>query len=367
MRVSRVWRRLAVAVVMLAGGAELAEAASVCSQLEAQLASLQKGSGAKQAAAFAGAANRQRDEISAAQQRARQAGCGGGFLFFQQKQSPQCASMLQGIQRMKNNLAKLENSQQSAAAASANSGGQRSGLLRQLGDNNCGPQYAAYSSQNRPKNFLERLFNPEVNRPVAVAAPPEQGTVLQRNDSNDNGGYDTGFGRGRYRTLCVRTCDGYYFPISYATSRDGFARDEQICKQTCPGTEVVLYAHRNPGQDSSKALSTIDESRYSDLPTAFAYRTNLTQGCGCGKPADLDIVAGGYSPALMDLSTAGGLAPIPDVRPPRGEDPETIANRLGQLDPGEVGKPNEATPVASLSLPTNGVVRRVGPSYFYAQ
>ncbi|MBN9018065.1 MAG: DUF2865 domain-containing protein [Rhizobiales bacterium] len=365
MRVSRVWRRLAVAVVMLAGGAELAEAASVCSQLEAQLSSLQKGTGARQAAAFAGAANQQRAEISAAQQRARQAGCGGGFLFFQSKQSPQCAGMLQGIQRMKNNLAKLESNQQNAAAASANAGGQRSGLLRQLGDNNCGPQYAAYSSQNRPKNFLERLFTPQT--PQIAMAPAEQGVVLQRDDSQDSGGYDTGFGRGRYRTLCVRTCDGYYFPISYSTTRDGFTRDEQICKQTCPGTEVVLYAHRNPGQDSSKALSTIDESRYSDLPTAFAYRTNLTQGCGCGKPADLDIVAGGYSPALMDLSAAGGLAPIPDVRPSRGEDPETIANRVGQLDPGAVGKPNATTPVASLNLPTNGVVRRVGPSYFYAQ
>ena len=349
--------------------ADLAEAASsVCNTLESRLASLQKSSGANKAAAFAGAANQQRSEIAAAEARARQSGCTGGFLIFQPKPKPQCASILKGIERMKANLRKLQSNQQSLSYASANVNSRRADLLRQLGDNNCGAQYASYSTQNRPRNFLEKLFNPDpvVRQPVIVNQGP--GQVLQRDDSFDSGGYDTGFSGGNYRTLCVRTCDGYYFPIAYSTSRRNFEAQEQVCKQMCPGTEVVLYAHRNPGQDSSKALSTVDRSRYTDLPNAFAYRTNLVAGCTCGKSTALDIVAGGYSPAMMNLPSAG-IAPIPGARPSRGEDPETVANRLGQLDPIEVGKPNVTVPVASLNVTVTagGPVRRVGPSYFYAQ
>lgn len=356
--------------MLVLGVADIAEAAStVCNKLESQLGSLQKSSGAGKAAAFATAATRQRSEIATAENRARKSGCYGGFLIFKTKPDPQCGSMLKSIERMKANLRKLQSNQQSLSSASANSSGRRTDLLRQLGDNNCGAQYASYSSRNRPRNFLEQLFNPSAGmpQPQQVSALPPEGRVLQRNDSFDNGGYDTGFGGGKYRTLCVRTCDGYYFPIAYSTTRSSFEAQEQVCKQMCPGTEVVLYAHRNPGQDSSKALSTIDRSRYSDLPNAFAYRTSLVPGCTCGKSTALDIVAGGYTPAMMSMGDAG-IAPIPDMRPTPGEDPETVANRLGQLDPVEVGKPNVTTPVASLAVEkVNGPVRRVGPSYFYAQ
>ena len=36
----------------------------------------------------------------------------------------------------------------------------------------------------------------------------------------------TGAPSGTYRTVCVRSCDGYYFPISYATTAERFAGSE---------------------------------------------------------------------------------------------------------------------------------------------
>ena len=42
---------------------------------------------------------------------------------------------------------------------------------------------------------------------------------------------------GTFRTICVRTCDGFYFPISYATSPDRFRDDEQTCQRMCPAAE----------------------------------------------------------------------------------------------------------------------------------
>ncbi len=358
--------RIAVAAVLLFGLGGAAEAAStLCRSLEAQLSASQGGG---RAAAFNGAANRQRQEIASAESQARRNGCYGGTFFTKdQSASPQCRGLLGSISQMKGNLAKLDRSSRIQAARQPSGGGNRDAILRQLGANDCGPQYASYVAQPQQRNFLQRLFNPDPlpSRDVAVV-PAAPVTRNSARDNPDGGGYDSGFGRGTYRTLCVRTCDGYYFPISYATTRSNFATDEQICHQMCPGTDVALFAHRNPGQDSSRALSTTDQSRYSDLATAFAYRTSYNASCTCGKSTALDSVAGGYSPASIG-PYASSLAPVPAGRPDQGEDPETLANRKGQFDPGEIGKPNVARPVAALILPPVGAVRRVGPSYYYAQ
>src|SRR6185312_7928840 len=44
-----------------------------------------------------------------------------------------------------------------------------------------------------------------------------------------------------YRTFCVRTCDGYYFPMSPASSRGQFARDQKNCQAACPNAEMQLF------------------------------------------------------------------------------------------------------------------------------
>src|SRR5262249_61418205 len=88
---------------------------------------------------------------------------------------------------------------------------------------------------------------------------------------------------GTYRTLCVRTCDGYYFPISYSTVPSKFPEDEQICHRQCPAAEVALYSYRNPGEDVARAVSTSGRL-YSDLPTAFSYRKQYNAACSCRLP-----------------------------------------------------------------------------------
>jgi hypothetical protein len=94
--------------------------------------------------------------------------------------------------------------------------------------------------------------------------------------------YDSGFPQERpetYRTLCVRTCDGYYFPISFSTMRSEFARDAEKCTASC-GSEARLFYHPNPG---GKVEDMIDLSGlgYASLPNAFRYRQSLVNGCGC--------------------------------------------------------------------------------------
>jgi hypothetical protein len=83
-----------------------------------------------------------------------------------------------------------------------------------------------------------------------------------------------------FRTLCVRTCDGYYFPISYATVPSRFGEDERTCKRLCPAAETALYTHRNPGEQIDQAMS-IGGRAYSELPTAFKYRQEFNPSCSC--------------------------------------------------------------------------------------
>jgi hypothetical protein len=155
----------------------------------------------------------------------------------------------------------------------------------------------------------------------------------------------------------VRTCDGFYFPISYSTTRANFAEDARACAAMCPGTEARLYAHRNPGGEPEEMVS-IDGEPYTSLPTAFRYRETYDPQCSC-KPA------GGYAASVVDPSRRPPLEPdaafLPRPRPAPGEDPETLANRAGDFTPRAVAPDEDVT--ASISTQGERPVRAVGPVF----
>jgi hypothetical protein len=164
--------------------------------------------------------------------------------------------------------------------------------------------------------------------------------------------------RGTYRTLCVRTCDGYYFPISFSTSRDRLPEDERTCQAMCPGTEVKLFYHDNPG-GGPENMTALDGEAYTSLATAFQYREKLNEACTCG-PAGGATVAGASAPAG---ATALLISPPPEPRPAPDEDPETLANRAGDLLPRAATPEPAAT--ASLGQGADGrPVRIVGPPHW---
>jgi hypothetical protein len=140
--------------------------------------------------------------------------------------------------------------------------------------NECGPQYRQYANRGGGGGFFENLFG--------------GGTIITPGTPPGGVGGDT------YRTVCVRTCDGYYFPISYSTTPASFPQDEQTCQRMCPAAEVALYSHRNPGEDISQALSTGGRN-YSELPNAFAFRKAFNSSCSCRAPGQT------WSQALQHL------------------------------------------------------------------
>gem|GEM_PF-4625147 len=104
------------------------------------------------------------------------------------------------------------------------------------------------------------------------------------------------FGGGSYRTLCVRSCDGYYFPISTVTSRSNFARDDAVCQSLCPA--AALYAH-SAGSESENMYRVADGRSYKELETAFAYRKAYNPSCTCTFEAKMIVSADGQE--LIDV------------------------------------------------------------------
>jgi hypothetical protein len=237
-----------------------------CLRLESQLAAFDRGvtgdpAKAEQIKRYEDAAAKQQAELDRLGQQSQKLGCqGGGFFALFSGQSPQCGPLNNQIQQMRANLDRTLTDIQRLQGNTGEREGQRRGILVALGQNDCGPQYRQYATGG-PGGFFDSLFGGGGFSTPAPDAPLA----------------------GTYKTLCVRSCDGYYFPISYSTVPGKFAEDEQLCRRLCPATEVTLYTHRNPGEDVSRAVSSSGRS-YSELPTAFSYRKRYDAACSCRAP-----------------------------------------------------------------------------------
>ena len=241
----------------------------MCPRLEAQLATIDRGGGGdpakeEQIRRYQDAAAKQQSELDRVTSQAKRMGCdSSGFFSLFSGQSAQCGPVNNQIQQMRANLEQITTSLERLRGGFGGSerDSQRRSVLSALAQNNCGPQYA--NAARGPGSFLETLFG--------------------NNNNNNNPmtpGVDLGPQSGTYRTVCVRTCDGFYFPISFATVPARFPDDERTCKNLCPAAEASLFSYRNPGEDMNQAVS-INGQPYSSSPNAFRYRQEFNPSCAC--------------------------------------------------------------------------------------
>ncbi len=131
---------------------------------------------------------------------------------------------------------------------------------------------------------------------------------------------------GRYRSVCVRLCDGFYFPIHYSIYGSQLGPDSENCQSSC-AAPAELYVYRNPGQEIEQAVS-LTGSAYMDLPVALRFRKEYVKGCSC-KQAEYNPTAieGANKKAEADPNAAApaqgqAAAPAPQaVAPATGEPP----------------------------------------------
>jgi len=243
----------------------------LCTRLEGQLAAVDRGNAgdpgrAEQLRRYEEASGKQQAELDRMVAQTRRAGCeGSGFFLFNalQSQSQQCVDLNRQIANMRANLDRINVDLQRLRGNDFDRGEQRRSVMLALAQNNCGPQYR--TAARAPGGFFDQLFS----RDSGEGEPAPSGDLANPEAQG-----------GSLRTVCVRTCDGYYFPISYATNASRFAQDEKTCQRMCPAAEVMLFSYPTQGADITQATS-INGQPYTALPNALKYRTEFNPSCSC--------------------------------------------------------------------------------------
>ncbi len=226
-------------------------------------------------------------------------GCYEYFLFSKTlRRTRACVQQARDVEDANRRLGDLEAQRQSLESAGSQS--YQDEIIRELARNNCG---AAYQQEARRR---------------------DRGPLGFWNDGES----DSGYGGNRYqalpfatyRTMCVRACDGYYFPVSFSTLPNHFQRDQDVCQQQCAAPAELFY-YQNPGGSIDQMVSVVTNEPYTKLKTAFKYRKEYIPGCSCKQAEFVPQTASGApaAPAAPDASApqTEKRAGIPQFSPKR--------------------------------------------------
>jgi hypothetical protein len=330
-----------------------------CQRLEGQLAIIDRGgldpAKADQVRRYEESQTKQQSELDRVTTQAKRMGCDStGFFSLFNGQSAQCGPVNNQIQQMRANLDQITNSlQQLRGGGNSDRDTQRRSVLLALAQNNCGPQYAAAARAAQPNGFLDNLFGGNNNNNVA----PDAGTPA-----------------GTFRTVCVRSCDGYYFPISFATVPSRFSDDERTCKSLCPAADASLFTYRNPGEDMNQAVS-VSGQPYSSSPNAFRYRQEFNPSCSCKAAGQ------SWSEALKNIDDKAAAEQQGDIivtedrakkmsLPPAAA--KAAAAKKGRApttapEPDTTAAPPQAPTTNNAAASENKTIRSVGPTFIPAR
>jgi hypothetical protein len=265
-----------IAIVLLALLAPGLALADVCRSIQAELATIGRGDPAT--------ASRHAQEAGRIHAHMRSIGCErSGIFAFGAPPPPECGGL----------AARMRQHQHAGAQASGGEGRRRE-LMSMLVSYNC--RTRAEPPRGRP--LVAGLFDDYASRrpsslEIRPDTPIDPGPPIESRIRSVSG-----------KTICVRTCDGYYFPVSL---RPGTRSDEgdEVCQSLCPAVPTRLYSLR--GAEVADAVSTEGEA-YDDLPAAFSYRKRFDPSCFCRRPGE----TAGPGPQVLnpDDPTGPGLQPL---------------------------------------------------------
>jgi len=345
---------------------------AACKSLKVQLANAaESGATSAKFRRYAKAARNQSEQIKQVRSDLERYGCSSGsFIVLGGKNGAACKKLSGAEAKMQANLRALERKRDSFGKR--NTAALRRNIQAQLNANDC---YA------KPKTKV-----------ITAAVKPADTTTPKKRVSMtllDRSGGDTvnlrrgntgtikilverkSIAGGSWRTMCVRSCDGYYFPISSSANSSDFGRDQRACQMMCPGTKTELYYHSAFGEESEDMVSAATGRAYVDLPTAFSYRNsnaNSSKACSCNMSAFYKEM---QRREAMVNGVLDQVAPVttwarPSSRPDPGEDPETIANSHASLSPEAISALANASQAVRNFDSERKHVRVVGPVFLPA-
>jgi hypothetical protein len=214
---------IVLTVLFGTGGTALAQTEQ-CAGYRAELASLNRSQSS--ARNLAAAAQRERAQVAQLRSYYRSIGCEQGFIFFQ---PAECGAIGQRIRAMEANFVALANQASDPVDE---------GRRRQL--------QAAIAR-----------FCPE----IAGDSPTFRAT-------------------GGSRIVCVRSCDGYFFPLQNTPRGDATAAD--LCHALCPNSEVSVF--RAPKDGGIENAISEHGKPYMQLANALRFQQTYDPSCSCKAP-----------------------------------------------------------------------------------
>lgn len=167
-------------------------------------------------------------------------------------------------------------------------------IVRELARNNCGSTYQQQARRNDANPY----------------------SSLWQDEGTGGGGFGNSYSNlpyATYRTVCVRLCDGYYFPVSFSTLPNHFERDAEVCQSKCAAPTELFY-HQNPGGSVEQMVGAQTNTPYTSMKTAFRYRKEYVAGCSCKAEEFNAGTPGAAGPARQGAVTpapATGTGPAP--------------------------------------------------------
>lgn len=179
-------------------------------------------------------------------------------FFFQRtfRSTPQCKELSKQVEGSKRRLQELETQRQDLISSGGRS--YQDDIVRELARNNCGANYADQARRHEGGGMWQ------------------DEEAIGSNTWNPQGGG----GATTYRTICVRSCDGFYFPVSFSTLPSHFPQDAEVCGQKCSAPSE-LYYYPNPGGSVEQSVALASQEPYAKQKFAFRYRKEYVSGCSC--------------------------------------------------------------------------------------
>lgn len=249
---------LAVTAFLAAGQAAFAQTAE-CQRFRAELANLERSGGG----APTGQMQAQRAEISRLVRYYSSIGCERGPLsFFAGPPPAECGSIATQIRQLEAGYARLAQQAIDPSAIDA-----RRRQLQAAVQQTC-------STDQQPRGFFESLFGPPRGQQQQEIMPEGQPIIADEGSRSMGGG----------RLICVKTCDGSFFPLT--SPPGGQQSADEMCQALCPGTETTAYSYPGGDDGLTRAISLSGNRPYTSLANAFKFRKSFDESCACKKQGE---------------------------------------------------------------------------------
>jgi hypothetical protein len=236
-----------------------------CAGIQAKIADLDRGAG--RPARGSGPTRQQMAELSQTIATARGLGCDRPEIAFSGGAGGRCPGLNARISQMQATIGALQ-----AAGAPSDRAAARADLVA---------RFNAYCKNQPPapprqRGFFEQLFGipGPSETPPSQQGPTEDVPPETDQEQNAHGGS---------QAVCVRTCDGGYFPLSISAHGADPAFLNSLCQALCPNATVAVYT-RVPNTQIETAVALDGDAPYSEMPNALKFQKSFDAACTCKPP-----------------------------------------------------------------------------------